>query len=186
MWRHKCLAVIATAFAARELPGERREATCASKAVNRRCQARCELNGAETMIAGYAFSHKEMARCLDRCEEEMCPGLPEAPVWMDRDATKLPLKKMQTYTRRKVTRPPGASPRCVDSDSSSRVGRERARSRGRGAGEGRDLPVVAPPLPGWARQRYARGSPTIPPAGPRRPRPPPRLRLVFKRAPWSS
>lgn len=48
-----------------------RETSC--PAIEERCLVRCEMAGAENRLRGQLFFHKEMVRCLDRCEEELCP-----------------------------------------------------------------------------------------------------------------
>lgn len=45
-------------------------------AVETRCLVRCEMDGAENRLNGHIYSHKEMVRCLDRCEDDFCPPPP--------------------------------------------------------------------------------------------------------------
>lgn len=52
-------------------PGLRRSTRCAQ--VESRCLIRCEMEGAESRLRHLPYSHKEMTRCLDRCEDDLCP-----------------------------------------------------------------------------------------------------------------
>ncbi|KAH8051440.1 glycosyl hydrolase [Aureococcus anophagefferens] len=88
------LALWASLVAAKELKG-RRVSTCAS--VAKRCLARCELEGAEYLTRhSDGYSHKQLGRCLDFCEENMCPGRVEPTSWAAPDATKPKLDPAET------------------------------------------------------------------------------------------
>ena len=95
------LALWASLVAAKELKG-RRVSTCAS--VAKRCLARCELEGAEYLTRrSDGYSHKQLGRCLDFCEENMCPGRVEPTSWAAPDATKPKLDPAETtYAPRAV------------------------------------------------------------------------------------
>eukprot|EP00635_Sarcinochrysidales_sp_CCMP3193_P000447 CAMPEP_0118907814 /NCGR_PEP_ID=MMETSP1166-20130328/11098_1 /TAXON_ID=1104430 /ORGANISM="Chrysoreinhardia sp, Strain CCMP3193" /LENGTH=935 /DNA_ID=CAMNT_0006847191 /DNA_START=28 /DNA_END=2835 /DNA_ORIENTATION=+ len=75
----------------------RRSTLC--PAVEARCLARCEMEGAENRLNGHIYSHKEMSRCLDRCEEEFCPP-PEEEDEEDERRRRLSKKAKKATTRK--------------------------------------------------------------------------------------